>query len=419
MDTINLCLLDGLIGWSVSFCLLLFKGRRKFFLFFSGFFVLGSVSGLAFVMRCVCHVAVHCVLACVLALLPMKEMRMKNIFLLILFAFMMVGVGCTVSPRVQSCENNEDCLYGEVCREGSCFEGVSGGCKTDDDCASGATCGAMGACSVPKQEKPPVETPPVEKPPTEKPPVGCSAESGCAAGERCDTATKKCIKDVSPKGCTKDADCKNGTVCEVSSGKCIDNPNKCESSADCNNGFFCDRASSLCKTLPAQVRIQIENAVIAPSDSGGQEWDDVGVVPESVTKGVLGLLRVPGPVASVASKVIDWLQNEVGDAVSRPDPKGMAEIVSGGTFPPLVLEENSNEFIPTWGVSWKKVPLNSNLKVRIQLHDVDVLDDDNMGIASITYNDIIAALEIGKLHYVPTHKQTQNVILFVGISVFH
>jgi hypothetical protein len=169
--------------------------------------------------------------------------------------------------------------------------------------------------------------------------------------------------------------------------------------------------------MPTQVTIKIENAVIGPSDVGGEEWDSNSPVPDFVTKGLLQLLGLPGPASAVASKVIGWLQKEVGSAVSRPDPAGTAEFVSGATHPPLTLEENSDEFIPTWGVSWSQVPLNSDLKVRIELRDIDVLNDDNIGIAFVTYNDIISALEVGKLHYVPTHKQTQNLILFVGISV--
>src|SRR5205814_1459214 len=42
----------------------------------------------------------------------------------------------------------------------------------------------------------------------------CSGDEGCAAGERCDAATSRCV------ACLEDTDCARGLICERSSHTC-------------------------------------------------------------------------------------------------------------------------------------------------------------------------------------------------------
>ena len=57
------------------------------------------------------------------------------------------------------------------------------------------------------------------------------------------------------------------------------------------------------------------------------------------------------------------------------------------------------------------------MRLRVTVIDEDLWEDDPIGVAEINYDDVVAALEAGEVYQVKVAEQTQNQLLFVGISV--
>jgi len=64
------------------------------------------------------------------------------------------------------------------------------------------------------------------------------------------------------------------------------------------------------------------------------------------------------------------------------------------------------------------VPLQPNVRLDVTLYDRDVINDDAMDVATITQEDLIAALRSGKRHSVRVAEQTYNQVLFLDITVY-
>jgi hypothetical protein len=80
------------------------------------------------------------------------------------------------------------------------------------------------------------------------------------------------------------------------------------------------------------------------------------------------------------------------------------------------------EFKDTYTPMWSDATLHgvvasSEIRLRITLIDQDVVEDDPIGVVELTEADLVAARTAGRVHHVQVSEQSQNQILFVGISV--
>jgi len=168
------------------------------------------------------------------------------------------------------------------------------------------------------------------------------------------------------------------------------------------------------------VTVKIIDAVIAPGKKDGTDWDDLGTVDPAVAQAVSEALVGPTPLADVLAA----LANPALAAVDKPDPYGSAQLtVYGMTTEQVPLETRDgaipNTFMPTWPRAWhyQNLPIDTDVRIGIDLWDKDLVDDDSIGHAELNSNDLKAALAAQKTLEVQVSDQTSDQLLFIGISV--
>lgn len=173
--------------------------------------------------------------------------------------------------------------------------------------------------------------------------------------------------------------------------------------------------------LPSYVNIDILSTLLGPSKSDGTSWDSSGTVPSSITDGLAVALGVPG-----TGPILNFMASSGVQALSKPDPIGSAQLDVGTGFDPTLNLELANTtnntedtFEPTWPGSpgWISVKLSSGLKVRLTVQDEDLVYNDDVGVATVTYADIVAAWIDGRTYWVRVDSQTNNQLLAVAIQV--
>jgi hypothetical protein len=176
--------------------------------------------------------------------------------------------------------------------------------------------------------------------------------------------------------------------------------------------------------LPKFVTIEIVGATVAPFKADQTPWDGIGTINEEVIEGLGKALASTNPYTSVIAYLAGPIVNGALDAFDKPDPYGNAKVfVSGSWSAPITLASRDgaidDTFTPQWSdpPSWNHIPLDSNLRVQVSLTDADLSNDDGIGVAEIPHDEIVAALTGQTIRQVNVATQTQNQLLFVGISV--
>jgi hypothetical protein len=115
-----------------------------------------------------------------------------------------------------SCSATDACIFGYTCNSGTC-QGVPNACDKDSDCSGGSLCiagsdGKGGLCTtVPNQ---------------------CFDQSQCSTGE-------KCVAGKCTLGCTGDSDCRDGFKCDTAHGGVCTIPAKaCTITNDCGSAML-------------------------------------------------------------------------------------------------------------------------------------------------------------------------------------
>jgi hypothetical protein len=141
-----------------------------------------------------------------------------------------------------------------------------------------------------------------------------------------------------------------------------------------------------------------------------------------VTNGLAAALALPG-----TGPIINFLATDAVQALSKPDPFGFADLAAnGGGFNPsnqiqlATIETNMEDtFQPLWlnTRGWRSVPLSASTMVRVTLLDEDVVDDDGIGIATISGAQIQAAMNAGGTYWIRVEEMTANQLLAIAIQV--
>ena len=117
--------------------------------------------------------------------------------------------GCSADSEASRCATASDCIPGQLCQAGTCFDA----CMTDDDCSASQRCDASGLCVGAER---------------------CDDEGDCPDGTTCDdrlcrTQTPECERDVD---CPPNFECRDGGCWPRSGLECITRD-------DCDPGESC------------------------------------------------------------------------------------------------------------------------------------------------------------------------------------
>jgi hypothetical protein len=168
--------------------------------------------------------------------------------------------------------------------------------------------------------------------------------------------------------------------------------------------------------LPSLVHVTLTGARIAPTKSGGCQWDGMTCNAgggQKIANAVRVAMKSPNPYVAVG--VI--LAGPLSSAVEKPDATGNAELYSGGQFIKKTLEKRQDSFTPDWNVRWMNVRLETATRLSVHLRDADLNLDDDIGSFDIGYDHLVTALRNQQVLQVQVDGVTNNQVLFAGVSV--
>jgi hypothetical protein len=168
------------------------------------------------------------------------------------------------------------------------------------------------------------------------------------------------------------------------------------------------------------VSVVITDSIIAASKADGSYWDGIGSVDPSITQEIANALVGPSPVADVLA----ILAGPALANLDQPDPYGDGyATVFGipGEKGPLASSAApiSNTFHPIWSTNWYfgNIPIDSDVRITVELWDSDLVFDDPIDTVELNSNDLKNALAAQRNYEVQVYDQGQGQLLFVGISV--
>jgi hypothetical protein len=168
------------------------------------------------------------------------------------------------------------------------------------------------------------------------------------------------------------------------------------------------------------VSVIITDSIIAPGMADGTDWDGIGNVDPDVVAAVATALAAPVP----AVEVLKVLTGPLLLDVDKPDPYGDAYVTAFGIPGGVgdlasMASPDPNTFHPIWPANWffPNVPIDSDVRVTVELWDSDLLYPDSIEAVQLNADDLKAALAAQQAVEVRVDDQGQHQLLFVGISV--
>jgi len=168
--------------------------------------------------------------------------------------------------------------------------------------------------------------------------------------------------------------------------------------------------------LPSLVHVTLTGAHIAPTKSGGCQWDGMTCNPgggQKISNAVRMAMRSPNPYLAVGT----ILAGPLSSAVEKPDPMGNAELYTGGQFVKRLLQKRQDSFTPNWDVRWERVRLEPATRMSVRLRDADLNFDDDIGSFDIGFDQLVTALQSQQVLQVQVDGVTNGQVLFAGVSV--
>ena len=90
--------------------------------------------------------------------------------------------------------------------------------------------------------------------------------------------------------------------------------------------------------------------------------------------------------------------------------------IRGARSASLDLSLVRDTYVPQWNVTVRHLPLDCTARIRVTLRDKDMINDDPIGVAEINAAQVRLALAARDVYQVPVRDQTNDQILFIGIS---
>jgi hypothetical protein len=171
------------------------------------------------------------------------------------------------------------------------------------------------------------------------------------------------------------------------------------------------------------VTVQIVDAIIAPGKADGTTWDGFGTIPSDVLTDVDQALAAINPVEGILAVLAGPALNGALISVDKPDPYGVAQATTFGVVGDTywivdrthALPDTYTPIWPTFG--YTNVPIDSDVRIAVEIWDQDISDDDPIGVAQINSADLKAALAAQAKYEVRVDDQTDGQLLFIGVSV--
>lgn len=169
------------------------------------------------------------------------------------------------------------------------------------------------------------------------------------------------------------------------------------------------------------VNLTVEGFTLGPTKATGQKWDGLGGgQAQDAVLSIGKAFAATEPHLAVASVLAGPLLH----GTDPPDPYGWIMISTGGGFKGVkYFADRENAYQNSYivglqpAIFYPKARWNEGTKLKISITDRDLSDDDPIGVAVITNEQISLALEKnGVVHQVPVYEQTNRTILFVAIT---
>jgi hypothetical protein len=175
--------------------------------------------------------------------------------------------------------------------------------------------------------------------------------------------------------------------------------------------------------LPATVSIEVLSALIGPGKVDGTTWDGTGTVPPDILEALADAFGYPG-----VDKIVDVVQQAAYQALSKPDPFGTANLNPDGSGFDAIndvelatrITNTEDTFTPIWPMpfpGWKDLAFDDALQVRLTLYDEDLSLDDDMGVVTINYADLLEAWQAQDSHWIRVEDQGDGQILAIQVQV--
>ncbi len=172
------------------------------------------------------------------------------------------------------------------------------------------------------------------------------------------------------------------------------------------------------------VSVQIVDEIVAPGKADGTAWDGTATIPDSVLNALGTALAGGDPVGGTLAVLAGPDLNNAISNLDKPDPYGYAQATTFGvTGDAYWLADRADaiqdDYTPIWPYGWHytNVPIDSDVRILVELWDEDLIDDDAIGAAEINSTDLMNALAAQEKFYVRVDGQTDGQLLFIGISV--
>jgi hypothetical protein len=175
--------------------------------------------------------------------------------------------------------------------------------------------------------------------------------------------------------------------------------------------------------MPKTISIELVGALIGPGKIDGTQWDLTDQVPPEILDALADAYGYPG-----MGKVLEVVQSAAYQALSKPDPFGVANLNPDGVGFDSKLNVNladeatntEDTFTPLWPMpfpGWQRLQVEPGMEVRVTLYDEDLALNDDIGTATITYDDILEAWTAGDSHWIRVEDQTNEQLIAVQIQV--
>jgi hypothetical protein len=170
----------------------------------------------------------------------------------------------------------------------------------------------------------------------------------------------------------------------------------------------------------------IEDALIGPGKVDGSSWDPgSNTIPPGVFDDLNRALAEANPFAAALAVIGEPLLTNALDSFQKPDCYGTMRLDAlgqVGTEYWLVTRDlaTQDSYTPSFPgpVGFTGVPIDTDVRLTLHLWDADALDaDDEVGVAVINGPDMRAALDLQQKAQVAVWDQTNQQILFFGITV--
>lgn len=183
--------------------------------------------------------------------------------------------------------------------------------------------------------------------------------------------------------------------------------------------------------------------MVAPSKADGSPWDAGGhKLPEderrAFDKGLAGVLTKLTSLASTAgvqaavaatvtAELIKIFRKPALEALAKPDIFGTAQFTPTGSYSSKATQKLSvaskkspvKEFFANFGttVCFLGAASSKTMRLRVDLTDKDLIDDDKIATVEVSAADIEGAFSVGKSLPISVKDQDTGQLLFVSLNV--